>query len=53
MTFNGVSYGSVATYTTTGDYRVNGEQSFQTVCLNNTWVPPAVITTASNVVKEY
>ena len=47
VTFNGISYGSVATYTTIGDYRVDGEQNFQTVCLNDTWIPPAVITIAS------
>ena len=47
VTFNGISYGSVATYTTTGDYRVNGEQSFQRICQNGEWMSPATITIAS------
>ena len=43
VTFNGISYGSVATYTTTGVYRVSGEQIFQTIiCENNEWIPPAI-----------
>ena len=44
VTFDGVSYRSVATYTTTGDYYVNGEQSFQTNCQSDEWMPTARIT---------
>ena len=44
VTFDGVSYGSVATYTTTGAYCVNGEQSFQTNCQSDEWMPPTRIT---------
>ena len=43
VTFDGVSYGSVATYTTTGDYRVIGEQSVQSICESDEWLPPVAI----------
>ena len=47
VTFNGISYGSVATYTTTEDYHINGEHTFQRFC-QNAWIPPARITFTSN-----
>ena len=47
MTFNGISYGSVATYTTTGDYRVNGGNTFERTCQNDTWNYEAIISIAS------
>ena len=43
VTFDGVSYGSVATYTTTGDYRVIGEQNVQSICESDEWMPPEAI----------
>ena len=39
MTYNGISEGSVATYTTYGKYLVNGNQTFNTTCLNDEWDP--------------
>ena len=46
VTFDGVSYGSVATYTTTGAYCVNGEQSFQRTCQSDEWLPAAAVSIA-------
>ena len=37
VTFDGISEGSTATYTTHGDYFVSGGQFFQTVCQKNEW----------------
>ena len=37
MTYNGISEGSVATYTTFGSYLVNGSQTFNTTCRNDEW----------------
>ena len=39
MTYNGISEGSVATYTTFGNYLVNGNQRFNTTCRNDEWDP--------------
>ena len=38
VTFNGIMNGSIATYTTYGDYFVSGGQTFHTTCLNNGWI---------------
>ena len=43
VTYDGVSLGSTATYTTSLDYHVNGSQVFQSSCHNDMWTPPAVI----------
>ena len=37
MTYNGISEGSVATYTTFGNFLVNGNQRFNTTCQNDEW----------------
>ena len=37
MTFDGISEGSTATYTTRGDYFVSGGQFFQIMCQKNGW----------------
>ena len=37
VTFDGISEGSAATYTTHGDYFVSGGQFFQTMCQKNGW----------------
>ena len=44
MTFDGVIEGSTATYTTHGDYLVDCEQSYQTTCRNDSWIPLPNIT---------
>ena len=44
MTYNGISEGSTAIYTTIGRYRVNGGLTFQTTCRNNRWVELPEIT---------
>ena len=45
VTFDGISEGSTATYTTHGDYFVNGGQFFnQTTCRNGSWTPLPYIT---------
>ena len=33
----------MATYTTTGDYSVIGEQSVQSICESDEWMPPEAI----------
>ena len=38
VTFDGISEGSTATYTTHGDYFVSGGQFFQTTCRNGSWI---------------
>ena len=38
VTFDGISEGSTATYTTHGDYFVSGGQFFQTMCRKNGWI---------------
>ena len=38
VTFNGIMNGSIATYTTYGDYLVSGGQTFHTTCHNNGWI---------------
>ena len=38
MTFDGISEGFTATYTTHGDYFVSGGQFFQTMCRKNRWM---------------
>ena len=38
VTFDGISEGSTATYTTHGDYFVSGGQLFQTMCRKNGWI---------------
>ena len=38
VTFNGIMNGSIATYTTYGDYLVSGGQTFHTTCHNNQWI---------------
>ena len=43
VTYDGVSLGSTATYTTSLDYHVNGSRVFQSSCYNDMWTPPAVI----------
>ena len=37
MTYNGISEGSVAPYTTFGNFLVNGNQTFNTTCRNDEW----------------
>ena len=37
VTFDGISEGSTATYTTRGDYFVSGGHFFQTMCQKNGW----------------
>ena len=44
--YDGIS--EVATYTTTGDYLVDGEETFQTTCQDNIWDKLPNITKAPN-----
>ena len=44
VTFDGISEGSTATYTTHGDYFVSGGQFFHTTCHNESWIPLPNIT---------
>ena len=39
VTYNGISEGSVAIYTTFGSYLVNSSQTFNTTCRNDEWDP--------------
>ena len=46
VTYNGVSLGSIATYRTSVDYRVNGVQLLESTCEDGMWTPEAVIVPA-------
>ena len=48
VTFNGIMDGSIATYTTYGDYLVSGGQTFHTTCHNNGWKHLPTIDIAGN-----
>ena len=41
VTFDGVSLGSTATYTTNERFLVNGRQMFTSRCRNDSWVLPS------------
>ena len=50
VTYDGVSLGSTATYTTSMDFRLNGSpEPFQSVCVNNEWTPLPNITSSGEV----
>ena len=50
MTYDGVSLGSTATYTTSMDFCLNGSpEPFHSVCVNNEWTPLPNITSAGEV----
>ena len=50
MTYDGVSLGSTATYTTSMDFCLNGSpEPFQSDCVNNEWTPLPVISSAGEV----
>ena len=44
VTYDGVSTGSTATYTTSINFCLNGSREFQSDCVNNEWTPLPVIT---------
>ena len=48
VTFNGIMNGSIAIYTTHGDYLVSGGQTFHTTCHNNGWIHLPTIDIAGN-----
>ncbi|CAI8017723.1 hypothetical protein GBAR_LOCUS10717 [Geodia barretti] len=50
VTFDGVSLGSTATYTTNERYLVNGSQTFTSRCGNDNWVLPSQGIVAGNFV---
>ena len=50
MTFDGVSLGSTATYTTNERYLVNRSQTFMSRCGNDNWVLPSQGIVAGNVI---
>ena len=52
MSYSGISLGSIATYTTTEDYRVNGSRVFENQCEDGKWTPQAEIVHAGDS-KEY
>ena len=50
VTYDGVSMGSTATYTTSMDFCLNGSpELFQSFCVNNDWTPLPNITSAGEV----
>ena len=50
VTYDGVSLGSTATYTTSMDFCLNDSpEPFQSVCMNNEWTPLPNITSAGEV----
>ena len=46
VTYNGVSLGSTAAYTTSLDYLVNGQRFHESTCENDMWTPEAIISDA-------
>ena len=50
VTFDGVSLGSTATYTTDESYPVNGSQTCTSRCENENWVLPSQGIVAGNVI---
>ena len=50
VTFDGVSLGSTATYTTNEHYLVNGSQTFMSRCENENWVLPSQGIVTGNVI---
>ena len=45
---SGVCLGSIATYTTTEDYRINGSRVFESRCEDGKWTPQAEIVRAGD-----
>ena len=50
VTFDGVSLGSTATYTTNEGYLVNGRQTFMSRCGNDDWLLPSQGIVSGNVI---
>ena len=48
MSYSGVSLGSIATYTTTEDYRINGSRVFKNRFEDGKWTPQAEIVRAGD-----
>ena len=50
VTYDGVSLGSTATYTTSMDFLLNGSPGpFRSVCVNNEWTPLPNITSSGEI----